>query len=147
MEWQKEVSGQLVAALDGLIPAPFPPDDGGSGLVFLDLEGEGAGEQWKTLAARALKRAKAFQIHCWSEEPEAISLALKYGERRESSWAYGVVVAGLVTPAFGEMVLGQPAGPEDHWTPFFNLNLDGIFLSSHWGRELSCCPELLEGEE
>ena len=147
MDWEKELSGQLTAALAGLTPAPFPPDDRWNSLTFLDLEGAEAGKRWKKLAARALKRAKTFEIHCWSEEPEAVSLALEYGERRATGWAYGVVVTGPVTPAFEKMVLGQPAGLEDHWTPFFNLNLDGRFFSSHWGRELSCCPELLEDGE
>lgn len=69
MDWEKELSGQLTAALAGLTPAPFPPDDRWNSLTFLDLEGAEAGKRWKKLAARALKRAKTFEIHCWSEEP------------------------------------------------------------------------------
>ena len=84
MDWEKELSGQLTAALAGLTPAPFPPDDRWNSLTFLDLEGAEAGKRWKKLAARALKRAKTFEIHCWSEEPEAVSLALEYGEMRVS---------------------------------------------------------------
>ena len=87
MDWEKELSGQLTAALAGLTPAPFPPDDRWNSLTFLDLEGAEAGKRWKKLAARALKRAKTFEIHCWSEEPEAVSLALEYGERRATGWA------------------------------------------------------------
>ena len=110
MDWEKELSGQLTAALAGLTPAPFPPDDRWNSLTFLDLEGAEAGKRWKKLAARALKRAKTFEIHCWSEEPEAVSLALEYGERRATGWAYGVVVTGPVTPAFEKMFWASPPG-------------------------------------
>ena len=73
---------------------------------------------------------------------------MSYGAVKESDWAYGTIIAGPVTPEFCHMLLGRPPVEEMKWewkwTPFFNLNLDEILFSSHYGTEISCLPELLE---
>ena len=148
MDWQDELKDGLTKALAGLKTNEIPPEKAALELVFLDLNEEGSYQRWKELTGRALKRAKTFEIHCWSEERDWIETALSYGAVKESDWAYGTIIAGPVTPEFCRMLLSQPPVEEMKWewkwTPFFNLNLDEILFSSHYGTEISCLPELLE---
>jgi len=96
--------------------------------------------RWLSLMKNALKNAKTFEIHCWNEETDEISLALQYGNFKESSWRYGKVITGEVTPAFMEMLLSQPKPADleaaNKMTPFFNIFLDNGFQSCHWGTEI-----------
>ena len=96
--------------------------------------------KWLSYITTALDGAKTFEIHCWNEETEWIELALQYGNLKEDDWQYGKIVSGDVTPAFAQMLLGQPK-PSDteiynKMTPFFNVFLDGKFQSCHYGTEL-----------
>ena len=144
MGWEEELREGLSGALEGLRPNKIAPDTALQ-LEYLELRGEGAGRRWRALTQRALAQAETFEIHCWNGEEELLRLALAFGTRRESGWAYGTVVAGAVTPAFSRMVLDQPAPAEEGYTPFFNLFLDGSFQSCHYGTEMYCAPGLLEG--
>lgn len=97
--------------------------------------------RWKTIMEQYLKTAKTFEIHCWLEEQEWISVALRYGKDMQVSWAYGKVIGGLVTPAFRKMILNMPK-PDDteiynKMTPFFSIFLDNGFYSEHYGTELN----------
>ena len=87
----------------------------------------------------ALRGAKSFEIHCWNEEAELLELALQYGNLKDHDWMYGKIVIGKVTPQFIDMLLGLKK-PEDteiynKMTPFFNVFLDDIFQSCHYGTE------------
>ena len=148
MGWQNELRESLTRAITGLKANEIPPEKTSPELLFLDLNEDCSGQCWNALVERALKRAETFEIHCWSEEKVWIEAALTYGATKESDWAYGTVVTGPVTPAFCRMILCQPqaerTGSERKWTPFFNLILDDILFSSHYGTEVSCLPELLE---
>ena len=97
-------------------------------------------QEWKTLIREYLHSAKSFEIHCWTEEPEWIELALRYGEFKETDWAYGKVVSGEVTPDFVELILNQPKPADteiyNKMTPFFSIFLDNGFSSSHYGTEV-----------
>ena len=67
-------------------------------------------------------------------------MALKYGKLKESDWSYGKVIIGEVTPEFIKMILSRPKPTDieaaNKMTPFFNIFLDDIFQSSHWGTEI-----------
>lgn len=97
--------------------------------------------KWLELMTEALKSAKSFEIHCWTEENEWIEVALKYGTIKESDWKYGKIIAGTVTPEFSNMILGMPK-PQDieicnKMTPFFSIFLDEYdFQSCHYGTEV-----------
>ena len=84
--------------------------------------------------------SKRFEIHCWKTETEWIDLALNYGELAETSWQWGKIIAGEVTPEFIEMVLELPKPTDtelfNKMTPFFSIFLDDIFCSEHYGTEL-----------
>lgn len=97
-------------------------------------------QEWKDLIREHLHSAKSFEIHCWTEEPELIELALQYGEIKETDWAYGKVVSGEVTPEFVALILNQPKPTDteiyNKMTPFFSISLDNGFFSSHYGTEV-----------
>lgn len=99
--------------------------------------------KWLELITEALKGAKSFEIHCWSEENEWIEVALRYGTLKESDWKYGKIITGQVTPEFSDMLLRMPK-PQDieiynKMTPFFNVFFDNGFQSSHYGTEVYVC--------
>ena len=107
--------------------------------VYLDRS-ETTDARWKALAAERLKTAHTFEIHCWNEENEWIQAALQYGELKQTNWQHGKVIAGEVTPAFTEMLLGLPKPTDTEiyikMTPFFSVFLDNNFDSSHYGTEV-----------
>ena len=107
--------------------------------VYLDRS-ETTDARWKALIAERLKAAKTFEIHCWNEESEWIQFALQYGELKQTDWKHGKVIAGPVTPAFTEMLLGLPKPTDteinNKMTPFFSVFLDNNFDSSHYGTEV-----------
>ena len=65
---------------------------------------------------------------------------MKYGELKESDWTYGKIITGEVTPEFTNMLLGMPKPQNidvfNKLTPFFNVLLDDVFQSSHYGTEV-----------
>ena len=119
------------AAPQAEIPAVEP--------VYFDRS-EVTNEKWRVLAAKYLKTAKSFEIHCWNDESEWIRLALQCGQEQKTDWSYGKVISGAVTEEFRAMLLSIPK-PEDteiynKMTPFFNVFLDNGFESSHYGTEV-----------
>ena len=61
-------------------------------------------EEWRSLLRRGLRGAGSFQIHCWSDERQWITLALEYGTEKPAPWHWGTVIEGPVTPAFRAML-------------------------------------------
>jgi len=102
-------------------------------------------EKWKALLGEYLASAKTFEIHCWSDEPQWIELALRFGAVKDTGWRHGTVVEGQVTEAFTAMLLGQPKpkdiGIYNKMTPFFSIFLDNGFSSSHYGTEVYAAQE------
>jgi len=130
----------LADSIGKLKPAPAVPDIRVyPEPIWLDYT-EKDNSRWLMLMRNALKNAKTFEIHCWNEETDAIALALQYGNRKESDWLYGKIIAGKVTSAFVEMLLSQPKPADteaaNKMTPFFSVFLDSGFQSSHWGTEI-----------
>ena len=98
--------------------------------------------RWVELIAGYLNTAKTFEIHCWNEEQEWIEWALQYGKLKDDSWKYGKIITGEVTPEFAEMLLSllKPTDIEiyNKMTPLFNVFLDDVFQSCHYGTENYC---------
>lgn len=97
--------------------------------------------KWLNLITEALKTAKHFEIHCWNEENDWIEFSLHYGTLKESTWRYGKIIEGKVTPEFVTMIrkMLKPTDIEiyNKMTPFFNIFLDNyVFQSSHYGTEI-----------
>ena len=97
--------------------------------------------RWLSLIEEAIRTAKCFEIHCWNEEKDWITFALQYGTLKESTWRYGKIIEGEVTPEFIAMVLEMPKPTDieiyNKMTPFFNIFLDDIkFQSCHYGTEI-----------
>ena len=94
---------------------------------------------WLDLIKPYIANAKRFEIHCWNEETELIESALKYGRIKKDKWKYGKIVEGDVTQQFTDFVLGfkKPDDTEiyNKMTPFFNIFLDDVFQSCHYGTE------------
>ena len=136
----KELINKIAALVDEMKPAPAEPAESKlTESIYFDYS-EQDNTRFLTLITDALKNAKTFEIHCWNEETEWIELALKYGKLKESDWSYGKVIIGEVTPEFIKMILSQPKPTDieaaNKMTPFFNIFLDDIFQSSHWGTEI-----------
>ncbi len=108
--------------------------------IYLDRT-EKDNKKWLILIEKALKTANRFEIHCWNEENNWIEFALQYGTLKESTWKYGKIIEGDVTPEFVTMILDMPKPTDieiyNKMTPFFNIFLDGYdFQSSHYGTEI-----------
>lgn len=139
----KDIEKDLKNTLSGLImdlkPATIPENPIEYEYVTLDRD-ETDNSKWLAYITDALKDAKTFEIHCWNEEPEWIDLALHYGVLKDNDWRHGKIITGDVTPAFVEMLLSQPKPADteiyNKMTPFFGVNLDDKFQSSHYGTEL-----------
>lgn len=135
----KELERSLSAAIEDLIPAPTPDESDEFEMVTLD-RGESDNSKWLAHITPVLEGTKTFEIHCWNEEAEWIDLALRFGKLKDDPWKYGKIIVGNVTPAFVQMLLSQPKPTdielENKMTPFFNVFLDNIFQSCHYGTEL-----------
>ncbi len=108
--------------------------------IHLDSD-KATNREWKEIIAEKLKTATSFEIHCWAEEADQIAMLLPFGELKESSWQYGKVIRGRVTPEFTTYLLGLPK-PSDteiynKMTPFFSIFLDDNFSSEHYGTEIT----------
>lgn len=66
---------------------------------------------WKEIMAEKLKTASTFEIHCWTEETEEITMALPFGTFKESTWQYGKIIEGTVTPEFTSFYWAYPSPP------------------------------------
>ena len=91
--------------------------------------------------AEKLQTATSFEIHCWTEEPEKIAMALSFGSLKETTWQYGKIIQGPVTPEFTSYLLNLPKPTDteiyNKMTPFFTIALDNGFWSEHYGTELT----------
>ena len=108
--------------------------------IYLDRT-EKDNSKWLELITEALKTSKRFEIHCWNEETNWIEFALQYGTLKESTWKYGKIIEGEVTPEFVTMILDMPKPTDieiyNKMTLFFNIFLDDYdFQSSHYGTEI-----------
>lgn len=135
----KDIERILSGSVMDLKPAPEVPTDA---TPFESVEfdrSETDNSKWIGLISGYLKTAKSFEIHCWNEEPEWIDLALQYGQLKEDAWKYGKIITGQVTPGFIEMLLDLPKPTDteiyNKMTPFFNVFLDDVFQSCHYGTE------------
>ena len=135
----EDLKKALSGAIMDLKPAPIPDEVIEFEEVTLDRS-EGDNSKWVSYISAALKVAKTFEIHCWSEETEWIELTLQYGCLKDDDWQYGKIITGEVTPEFVQMLLGlpKPADTEiyNKMTPFFNVFLDDKFQSCHYGTDL-----------
>ena len=135
----EDLKKALSGAIMDLKPAPIPDEVIEFEEVTLDRS-EVDNSKWISYITAALKDAKAFEIHCWNEEPEWIELALQYGSLKDDNWQYGKIITGDVTPEFVQMLLffNDTAATEIYtkMTPFFNVFLDDMFQSCHYGTEL-----------
>ena len=108
-------------------------------IVYFDRT-EKDNSKWLELITKALESAKRFEIHCWNEETNWIDFALNYGTLKESTWRYGKIIEGTVTPEFVDMILNMPKLTDteiyNKMTPFFNIFLDDGFQSCHYGTEV-----------
>lgn len=135
----KELERTLMEQIGNLHGTPLQPRE--DTWEYHTLEGHEADlTMWRQMVSNALNTAKTFEIHCWIDEAEEIELALRYGERKDHTWIHGEIITGAVTQEFAEMVLSQPKPADSDMgrklTPFFNLFLDDVFQSSHYGTEL-----------
>ena len=135
----KDLENILSELVEDLKPAAEAPDDAVHFESTTFDRSEKDNTKWIELISGYLTTAKVFEIHCWNEETEWIELALRYGKLKDDGWKYGKIIAGAVTPQFGDMLLGQckPTDTEfdNKMTPFFNVFLDDNFQSCHYGTE------------
>ena len=89
----KDLKNTLSGLIGELKPAPITPENAGEHWSVV-LDGtEETNSRWRTYMSEALKTAKTFEIHCWTEEMECIDLALQYGKQKNADWRYGKIIA------------------------------------------------------
>ena len=91
---------------------------------------------WKEIIVGYLKNGEKFEVHCWNEEKEQIAIMKEYAQIEKTDWGFGVVLKGIVTAEFTNMLLSLPK-PSDNeiynkMTPFFSIFIDNIFYSEHY---------------
>ncbi len=135
----KNISDILCDILPSLEPAPCEPSYNTEYLSVTFDRTEKDDIKWKKLISKNISTAKTFEIHCWAEETKEISIALKYGIKKETNWSYGTVIAGDVTDEFKNFILSLPKPADtdiyNKMTPFFSIFFDNGFSSSHYGTE------------
>ena len=137
---KRELEEKLSSLIGELTPVPFAPEEAAPcELVCFDGT-EPDDTRWKALMAEHLASASRFEIHCWSDETEAIALALRFGAVKPFDWKHGTVIAGTVTEEFRAFLLdfpapGRSADGYNKMTPFFTIFLDTGFSSEHYGTE------------
>lgn len=135
----KNISDILCDILPSLEPASCQPSDYNE-YQFVNFDRtEKDNSKWKKLISENISTAKTFEIHCWEDETDEISMALKYGVINETSWKLGSVIKGNITDDFKSMLLSLPK-PSDtdtynKMTPFFSIFFDNGFSSEHYGTE------------
>lgn len=130
-----ELANALLNTIQELEPNPIPNEYVEMKSISFDSY-----EEYQEFLVRYLNKAKTFEIHCWNEEEEWITLASRYGKIKRSNWQYGKVIEGEVTLEFTCMLLSLTK-PQDtkiynKMTPFFNIFLDDVFQSCHYGTEI-----------
>lgn len=97
--------------------------------------------EWQAIMAGELSSATAFEIHRWSDEQEWIDIVLQFGDKKNTEWTGGVVIAGEINPRFADWLLALPKPCDvdiyDKMTPFFSVFLNNGFSSEHYGTELT----------
>ena len=96
---------------------------------------------WKEIYDVKAENALKFVNPLLTEETEEITMALPFGTFKESTWQYGKIIEGKVTPEFTSFLLGLPKPTDteiyNKMTPFFTIALDNGFWSEHYGTELN----------
>lgn len=95
---------------------------------------------WKEIMAEKLKTPLLLKSTVGRRKTEEITMALPFGTFKESTWQYGKIIEGKVTPEFTSFLLGYPSPTDtdiyNKMTPFFTIALDNGFWSEHYGTEL-----------
>lgn len=95
---------------------------------------------WSDLIRACAVVGDMFEIHCWSDEKDAVRLALKYGKKITSSWRDGTVIIGTITRDFLDYITEMPKpldnGPYNKMTPFFTIRFGRTLSSEHYGSEI-----------
>lgn len=99
---------------------------------------------WKKLISMFAMVGLKFEIHCWKEEREEITSALKFGKEKLTDWEFGTIVEGIIDDKFIDM-LHHTAKPSDtniynKMTPFFSIFFENGFSSEHYGTEFHILP-------
>jgi len=135
----KDFISKIPAVLNDLEPVSDQPTENIAYEIITFDGSEKDNAKWKVLISEYIKTAKTFEIHCWKEEQDEITLALQYGALKDFNWKYGKVIAGSVTPEFIVMLLNMPKPIDtvvsNKMTPFFSIFFDNGFSSEHYGTE------------
>lgn len=95
---------------------------------------------WTDLIRACAVIGDPFEIHCWSDENDAINLALQYGRKVPSSWHDGTVITGTITKDFLNFLTYMPKPlekePYNKMTPFFTIQFGNTISSEHYGSEV-----------
>lgn len=95
---------------------------------------------WSDLIRSCAVYGETFEIHCWSDEKEAIRQALHLGREVSTSWHGGKVIRGTISMDFLNYITRtpKPQGGTGYnmMTPFFTLHLGDRIYSEHYGSEI-----------
>ena len=98
----------------------------------------------KKFISHFAKPGRAFEVHCWNEETEAVALAKQIAKPKETDWKHGVFFEGVVTEENIHVLTTISDGEEA--TPFFDILIDGDLCSEHWGNEIYILKSTLEDQ-
>ena len=95
---------------------------------------------WNQVFTLLAQKASYFRVHCWNDEIDEISHAKKFGHILTTSWKHGVIIEGQISDSFIHSITSSYSATQRNgynmMTPFFTIELDNIFSSSHYGTEV-----------
>lgn len=95
---------------------------------------------WNRVFLLLAGKCSRFRVHCWDDEVGEISRIKQFGRLLTTSWKGGVVIEGPVSASFVDSMVSfnitVPCNGYNGMTPFFIVELDDTFSSTHYGTEV-----------
>ena len=95
---------------------------------------------WNQIFTLVAGRCSSFRVHCWNDEISEISRIKQFGNVLNTSWEHGVIIEGQISDSFIDSITSLYVATQRNgcnmMTPFFTIELDGVFSSSHYGTEV-----------
>lgn len=90
---------------------------------------------WMDLARKIAIQSKTFEIRCWKDEAEAISIGKRFGKPVENHETTEIVFTGLVTNTFVDYLCDDKCHVSQIFTLNFYMGEELLFHSGHYGTE------------
>lgn len=96
---------------------------------------------WNDLVRACVLVGDPFEIHCWHDETDVVTQALRFGHKEVSNWHGGTVIKGRITREFLSFLTESPKPTDteiyNKMTPFFSIFFGNRLCSEHYGTEMT----------